>query len=148
MIWDIFSILGIIITVVFGISAMTFDGLHLSEEQIKKIKVIEETDPSKILFEIDNQELKTALIKKYGFNNLIEKTQYKIVHEDDFGKLIKISHNGADHFFVKVINGTPEIDSSFKEYYLKVPPDMDTAKEAVAWTYGLHPNEYHLIDRT
>ena len=71
-----------------------------------------------------------------------------MINEDDFGKLIRITHNNISHFFVKVINGTAEPDGSFKEYYLKVPPDMDTAKEAVAWTYGLHPDDYHLAART
>src|SRR5258708_19796990 len=36
---------------------------------------------------------------------------------------------------IEVINRTPEPDSSFKHYWLRVPPTMRTAREAVAWTF-------------
>ena len=28
-------------------------------------------------------------------------------------------------------------------YYLRVPPTIETAEEAVAWTFGLNTDEYH-----
>jgi hypothetical protein len=33
--------------------------------------------------------------------------------------------------------------STGREYYLRVPPDIATAKEASAWTFGLSTGEYH-----
>jgi hypothetical protein len=50
---------------------------------------------------------------------------------------------------VEVINATPEADGTHKHYFLQVPPEMRTAREAVAWTYGLTPRAYsHLAVRT
>jgi Domain of unknown function (DUF6745) len=50
---------------------------------------------------------------------------------------------------VEVINATPEPDGTHKHYFLQVPPDMRTAREAVAWTYGLTPRAYsRLVVRT
>lgn len=50
---------------------------------------------------------------------------------------------------VEVINATPEPDGSRKHFFLQVPPDMHTAREAVAWTYGLTPRAYsQLVVRT
>ena len=50
---------------------------------------------------------------------------------------------------VEVINATPEPDGSHKHFFLQVPPDMRTAREAVAWTYGLSPKAYsRLVVRT
>jgi uncharacterized protein DUF6745 len=50
---------------------------------------------------------------------------------------------------VEVINATPEPDGTHKHFFLQVPPDMRTAREAVAWTYGLTPRAYSkLIVRT
>jgi len=50
---------------------------------------------------------------------------------------------------VEVINATPEADGTHKHYFLQVPPEMRTAREAVAWTYGLTPRAYsHLSVRT
>jgi hypothetical protein len=43
---------------------------------------------------------------------------------------------------VEVVNGTPEADGSRKRYFLRVPSRMLTAREAVAWTYGLTDEQY------
>jgi hypothetical protein len=43
---------------------------------------------------------------------------------------------------VEVINSTPEKDGTFKRYFLTVPPEMRTAREAVAWTFGLTAAQY------
>jgi hypothetical protein len=50
---------------------------------------------------------------------------------------------------VEVINATPEPDGTHKHYFLQVPPEMRSAREAVAWTYGLSPKAYsRLVVRT
>lgn len=108
-------------------------------------------DPMHILFEIGNSELRQSMIKQFGgFEALIAKVQHDILHTDDYGTLFRVwVPKLSKHFYyVKVINGTAEPDGSHREYYLEVPPDMDTAKEAVAWTYGLHPDDYHIAVRT
>ena len=43
---------------------------------------------------------------------------------------------------VKVINSTLESDGKVKEYFLRVPKDMQSAKEAVAWTFNMKPEDY------
>ena len=43
---------------------------------------------------------------------------------------------------VEVQNSTPEPDGSIKTYFLRVPPATRTAREAVAWTFGLGAVEY------
>ena len=43
---------------------------------------------------------------------------------------------------VEVVNGTPEPDGSRRHYFLRVPSSMRTAREAVAWTYGISEQEY------
>lgn len=44
--------------------------------------------------------------------------------------------------FLKVINSTPELDGSYKPYYLCVPPTAKTCREAVAWTFRMNADEY------
>lgn len=114
-------------------------------------KVIENSDPIHILFEVSNSELRQSMIAKHGgFEALLAKTKHDIIHTDDFGVLFRVlvGSLGKHFYYVKVINGTMEDDGSFREYYKEVPPDMDTAKEAVAWTYGLHPDDYQVFLRT
>ena len=38
---------------------------------------------------------------------------------------------------VDVTNGSPEPDGTYKHYFLQVPATVRTAREGVAWTYGL-----------
>jgi hypothetical protein len=49
---------------------------------------------------------------------------------------------------VEVINGTPEPDGTHKHYFLQVPANMRSAREAVAWTYGLPEQRYRPAVRT
>ena len=37
---------------------------------------------------------------------------------------------------LEVENSTPEPDGSYKRYFLRVPPEVRTPREAVAWTFG------------
>jgi len=43
---------------------------------------------------------------------------------------------------VEVVNATPEADGTHRHYWLRVPSRMHTAREAVAWTYGLSAEQY------
>src|SRR5262249_33644786 len=43
---------------------------------------------------------------------------------------------------VEVVKGTPESDGSRRHFFLRVPSSMRTAREAVAWTYGLTEQQY------
>jgi hypothetical protein len=62
---------------------------------------------------------------------------------DETGILWRKSWTWGDTWAaVEVINGSPEADGSRKHYFLQVPPDLRTAREAVAWTYGMSPGEY------
>jgi hypothetical protein len=38
---------------------------------------------------------------------------------------------------VQVTNATPEPDGTHRAYWLRVPPGMRTARQAVAWTFDL-----------
>jgi hypothetical protein len=43
---------------------------------------------------------------------------------------------------VRVENGTPELDGTRKSYWLRVPPNITTAQEAVAWTFDTKAKDY------
>jgi hypothetical protein len=67
----------------------------------------------------------------------------KKVAEDETGVLWrKIWLNYDIWTAVEVINATPEPDGSRKHFFLQVPANMQTAREAVAWTYGMRPDAY------
>jgi len=47
-----------------------------------------------------------------------------------------------------VVNGSPEPDGTFRHYFLQVPATVRSAREGVAWTYGLTEHRYRLAVRT
>lgn len=99
-----------------------------------------ETDPLRLWLEL--HELAPA----YRFTRpekFLKESNVNIIHQDEFGILYhKHFHDGSWQAMVCVKNSTPEPDGSRKEYYLRVPPDIHTARGAVAWTFGLQADEY------
>ncbi len=49
---------------------------------------------------------------------------------------------------VEVVNSTPEPDGSHRTYWLRVPPSTRTAREGVAWTFGLDSAAYEPLVQT
>ena len=91
----------------------------------------------------DNVETRRVLIDRYGIEKYILDTGAEIVHHDKFGTLYRKNQlNDEPIVLVRITNSSPEPDGSFREYFLRVPPGMRTAREAVAWTFNLSPEEY------
>jgi hypothetical protein len=96
-----------------------------------------------------------VLIERFGEERLVREGSARLVHEDETGRLWSRvvdwdAFRGAPWrrptdepiMMVEVLNSTPEPDGSRKTYFLRVPPTMTTAREAVAWTFGLGTVEY------
>ena len=64
------------------------------------------------------------------------------VGEDETGVLWRKWWFADSWMAVEVVNGTPEADGTHKRFFLQVPGDMRSAREAVAWTYGMTAHEY------
>ena len=90
-----------------------------------------------------NAEVRRVMVDRYGPDRYIRDSGATLVHQDDFGSLYLKSQPGdEDLCMVKVVNSTAEPDGSFKDYWLRVPPTMQTAKGAIAWTFGLKEADY------
>lgn len=90
-----------------------------------------------------NVEVRRLMVERYGAENYLKETGVKPIHSDRFGVLYELRQNDDEPLvMVQVINSTPEPDGTFKHYFLRVPPTMRRAKEAVAWTFGLAPEDY------
>lgn len=77
---------------------------------------------------------------------------HRLVSADDTGRLFHVfipTIEGKPYrAYVDVVNPTPHKDGSLSQHFIGVPPEMKTAREAVAWTYGLSADEYELELRT
>jgi hypothetical protein len=90
-----------------------------------------------------NAEVRRVMIDRYGSSRFIIDSGAVEVNRDECGVLYRKEFTNDEALvMVKVLNSTPEPDGSFKEYFLRVPPNMTTAREAVAWTFNMDPQEY------
>ena len=99
-----------------------------------------------------NVEVRRAMIERYGLERYLraaDATKLDEVHEPPFPGLLGARLWRVDMprdeplCVVELVNSTPEPDGSARSYMLRVPPDVETAHQAVAWTWGMAEHEYH-----
>ncbi len=102
-----------------------------------------------------NAEVRRALIEHLGVEELMKGARL-VDEEDGVGRLWRLEETFEDGdgnvwrmtdgagtiAYVEVVNSTAEPDGTFKTYWLRVPPETTTAREAVAWTFGMSAGEY------
>jgi uncharacterized protein DUF6745 len=90
-----------------------------------------------------NVESQRIMLERFGYDRLILETGAEPLHADEFGVLYRIRLSRRQIItLVHVVNATPEPDGTRRRYFLRVPPNVRTAHEAVAWTFRLQPEEY------
>jgi hypothetical protein len=90
-----------------------------------------------------NLEVRRVIIERFGQTRYLQESGAVAIHQDEFGMLYRKEIKDDEPLvMVKVINSTPESDGTFKDYFLRVPPNIKTAHEAVAWTFVKKTNEY------
>ncbi|HIA50632.1 MAG TPA: hypothetical protein EYN91_00850 [Candidatus Melainabacteria bacterium] len=106
-------------------------------------------DVTHIFYE-PNVEIRRMMLEMYGLEAFIKDSGAKVVQRDKCGVLYR-QHFGDNHediVIVHVVNSTPEPDGTYNNYFLRVPPETKTAREGVAWTFGLTADEYDPLKET
>ncbi len=93
-----------------------------------------------------NIEIRRILIERYGTQQFLLDAGVEIRQHDKFGSLyVKEVWGDEPIVMVHITNATPEPDGQYRTYFLRVPPTIRTAREAVAWTFGMTADEYDPI---
>ncbi|MEE1803002.1 hypothetical protein PUR57_30790 [Streptomyces sp. JV176] len=96
-----------------------------------------------------NAELRRVMLEYYGFERYLSESDARPVHRDETGVLWRIALTGdEDIAMVEVVNSTPEPDGTHRTYWLRVPPTVRSAKQGVAWTFGLEAEAYEPVRQT
>ncbi|MFI8887078.1 DUF6745 domain-containing protein [Streptomyces sp. NPDC053813] len=99
--------------------------------------------------EEENAELRRVMLEFYGYDRYLTESGAEPVHRDETGVLWRIALDGdEDVVMVEVVNSTPEPDGTHRVYWLRVPPGTRTAKDGVAWTFGLQGEAYAPVRQT
>ncbi|MGW8488593.1 DUF6745 domain-containing protein [Streptomyces sp. NPDC055886] len=97
----------------------------------------------------ENAELRRVMLEYYGYDRYLTESGAEPVHRDETGILWRIALDGdEDVVMVEVVNSTPEPDGAYRTYWLRVPPATRTAKDGVAWTFGLEGAAYAPVRQT
>jgi hypothetical protein len=97
----------------------------------------------------ENAELRRVMLEHYGYDRYLDESGAVPVHRDETGVLWRVELVGdEDVVMVEVVNSTPEPDGTSRTYWLRVPPATRTAREGVAWTFGLDAETYEPSQQT
>ncbi|MET7638574.1 DUF6745 domain-containing protein [Streptomyces sp. NPDC005438] len=97
----------------------------------------------------ENAELRRVMLEHYGYDRYLHESGAVPVGRDEAGVLWRIPlPDDEDVVMVEVVNSTPEPDGSHRTYWLRVPPTTRTAREGVAWTFGLGVEAYEPLRQT
>ncbi len=89
-----------------------------------------------------NVEVRRVLRAFYGTEKYLKEADAEVIDKSEYGTLWRWFDREGGVRMIELVNSTPEPDGSFKHYFLRVPGWMQTAKEAVAWTFNMHSDEY------
>jgi hypothetical protein len=122
-----------------GWSIYAIHGVRIPAEWVEQRATI---DPSLVLTH-RNVEQRRALAELLGWDRVLQQLNAKEVHRDEFGVLLEAELPDAGKTrFVRVVCGTG------RTFALPVDSKTKTAREAVARTYRLSPEEYQPEVRT
>ncbi|GAA2413966.1 hypothetical protein GCM10010191_24790 [Actinomadura vinacea] len=106
------------------------------------IESLTDLTPERIRAET-NAEQRRVMLEIYGYDRYLAETGAKPVQQGKSGVLWRIDLPDDEPIvMVEVVNSTPEPDGSYRTYFLRVPPGTRSAREGVAWTFGLSARDY------
>ncbi|RAG86574.1 hypothetical protein DN069_05820 [Streptacidiphilus pinicola] len=96
-----------------------------------------------------NAAVRRVMLEHFGHDRYLAESGGRAVHRDETGVLWRIELPGDEPLvMVEVTDSTPEPDGSRRVHWLRVPPGTGTAREGVAWTFGLPPEAYRPRSQT
>lgn len=125
-----------------GSSLYAWHGLFVPAELIEQPATRERISGTQ------NQEWRRVLLERYGVARYLSERGKRPIAEDECGRLWRLERRDETGFpleplvVVEVENATLEPDGTRRRYSLRVPPEMRSPREAVAWTFALGSEEY------
>jgi Domain of unknown function (DUF6745) len=94
-------------------------------------------------------EVRRVMLEHFGFDRYLQASGARELGRDETGILWRVELERDEPLvMVEVVNSTPEPDGTSRTYFLRVPPNIRTARAGVAWTFGLTEEEYHPLAQT
>ncbi|GGP82577.1 DUF6745 domain-containing protein [Streptomyces calvus] len=128
-----------------GFALCAWRGMPVTRAFLEELRTL---TPERIRAE-ENAELRRVMLEYYGYDRYLADSGAKPLHKDETGTLWRIDLvDDEPVVMVEVLNSTPEPDGTHRTYWLRVPPRTRTAREGVAWTFGLGAEQYEPLKET
>jgi hypothetical protein len=149
-----------------------FNGVAVNEQIIMRPETLTKED----VINEKNEEVRRVMVEKIGAERFAKMMDFKVVNEDDFGALITTEINGDVYMFAHVLcpstqreyylqvpatledalkaleGGTGQTWEEWKPENEKSiwskSGNMETCKQAVAWTFGKSEQDYNPVIQT
>jgi hypothetical protein len=94
-------------------------------------------------------EVRRVMIDRVGHERLLRDGGARQVSADEMGILWRLDLADDEPLVcVEVTDATAGPDAAFRRYVLRVPPDVRTAREGIAWTFGVDSGDYRPLIET
>lgn len=103
-------------------------------EFYKRIIEQPETITAKEILAEENAETRRVMIERIGMERFITESKAKVIHSHERGDLFSIDLAGDPEGVLRSVRVTDP--STGRIYFLRVPPTIKRADDAVAWTFG------------
>ena len=94
---------------------------------------------AKHILKMQNTAVRRICLEEFGYGRFLMDVEHEIIDQDRSHELARVNWNTDEEplYLVKV-----KCPSTGAFYTLRVPPDVRTVRQAVAWTFGLSGHEY------
>jgi hypothetical protein len=122
-----------------GFAVHAWHGLPVAASLIERLPGLRVDD----VRDEPNLTLRRIKMEAYGFDRYLRDAGAELAGRDELGSLWRLDQPDDEPLvMVEVVNATAEPDGTRASYWLRVPPDTRTAREAVAWTFGFTADTY------
>ena len=112
-------------------------GVHIPTSIYRRIK--NKLLTAKDILGMQNAAIRRICLEEVGYSRFLAQVKHTLIEKDGEYELVRIDWHEREEPICLVKVKCP---STGAFYTLRVPPSVLTVKEAVAWTFGLKPNEY------
>lgn len=118
------------------------------EKSIPDIMVLVKLEENQFLnvqdvLSVRNMEVQQRALKAVGYERFRAEADMTVIDVDGDDQLVAINAAGGNIVFAYVKDS-----STPRRYLLRVPPDMQRVKQAIAWTFNLREDQYRPLIET
>ncbi len=122
-----------------GYEVFSIEGILMPRKLIEQPESLSISD----IAGAENAAVRRLMVDTFGVARYIQESGAELIQKDECGELYrKEMPHDEPILMVRVQNSTPEPDGTYKFYFLRVPPSLQTAREAIAWTFNLPVSDY------